>query len=54
MFAGSASFMLLTMRKRLVSLPAESKSGKYFWLWSMVSTRHSAGTVRNSGSNAPT
>jgi hypothetical protein len=29
---GSATCMLLTIRKRLVSLPARRSSGKYFWL----------------------
>jgi hypothetical protein len=50
---GSASLMLLTMRKRWVSLPPASKSGKYFWFWRIVSTRHSAGTARNSSSKLP-
>ena len=53
MFEGSASRMLLTMRKRLVSRPEPSKSGKYFWFWRIVSTRHSGGTARNSSSKLP-
>ena len=48
---GSAGEMLLTTRKRLVSLPAASSSGKYFWLAFIVRTRHSGGTSRNSRSN---
>jgi hypothetical protein len=32
----------------LVSLPAASSSGKYFWLAFMVRIRHSCGTARNS------
>jgi hypothetical protein len=43
--------MLLTTRNWCVSLPAASSSGKYFWLAFIVRIRHSAGTVRNSGSN---
>ena len=48
MRAGSAGAMLLTMRKRLVSLPRASSSGKYFWFAFIVRTRHSGGTARNS------
>ena len=44
--------MLLTIRKRCVSEPAGSSSGKYFWFAFIVRTRHSAGTSRNSGSNS--
>ena len=40
--------MLLTTRNLLVSLPAASSSGKYFWLAFMVRIRHSCGTARNS------
>src|SRR5574338_467511 len=34
--AGSAKCMLETIRKRFSSLPAASKSGKYFWLARIV------------------
>ena len=43
--------MLLTTRNLLVSLPAASSSGKYFWLAFIVRMRHSCGTARNSSSN---
>ena len=39
--------MLLTTRNLLVSRPAASSSGKYFWLAFMVRIRHSCGTSRN-------
>ena len=48
---GSAGLMLLTSRKRLVSLPLASSSGKYFWFAFIVRIRHSCGTARNSRSN---
>ncbi|CPM05336.1 Uncharacterised protein [Bordetella pertussis] len=55
MLAGSATCMLLTIRKRCVSLPlAGSNSGKYFWFSRMVRIRHSCGTCRNCSSNCPT
>jgi hypothetical protein len=47
---GSAGRMLLTTRKRSVSRPDASSSGKYFWLAFIVRMRHSCGTSRNSGS----
>ena len=50
---GSAGLILLTTRNLLVSLPAASSSGKYFWLAFMVRIRHSCGTARNSSSNWP-
>ena len=49
---GSAGAMLLTTRKRCVSLPCASSSGKYFWFAFIVRIRHSCGTSRNSVSNS--
>ena len=54
MLVGSANSMFETIRKRLVSLPWLSNSGKYFWLARIVRIRHSCGTARNSASNSPT
>jgi hypothetical protein len=45
--AGVSGLMLLTTRNWLVSLPAASSSGKYFWLAFIVRIRHSCGTSRN-------
>ena len=47
----SSGLMLLTTRNLLVSLPAASSSGKYFWLAFIVRIRHSCGTPRNCSSN---
>ena len=46
----SAGLILLTIKNRLLSLPAASSKGKYFWFAFMVRIRHSCGTSKNSAS----